>query len=69
MSRILAFQKHKSDFYVLRNNTKLQSTLPARAAMAVLDLGILNCTTGRLDIHQGIIDILKESMVWRDFNV
>ena len=69
MSRILAFQKHKSDFHVLRTNTKLQSILPARAAIAVLDLGILNCTTGRLDIHQEIIDILKKSMVWRDFNI
>ena len=69
MSRILAFQKHKSDFHVLRTNTKLQSILPARAATAVLDLGILNCTTGRLDIHQEIIDILKKSMFWRDFNI
>ena len=67
MARILAYQKRRHEFYVLRVNTKLPCKLPNSAAKEISPVGDLDCDNGALTIKKDIQKIMKQNKVWYDY--
>ena len=67
MLRILAYQKHKRDFFLKRVYTHKVSVVTRQEARRVLPLGKIDIN-GRLEINPNLKKIMQEFEVWKDFN-
>ena len=68
MSRVLAFQHNRRNFYLQRRFSSLPKVLPKKAVNRLAHLGKLNKRTGKFKIKPEIIEIFKEYEVWTDFD-
>lgn len=68
MTRILAYQLYRRNYYLDKFNTNIPSHRPTSEVSKLAPLGDLDYDTGQLIINPNIRRLLKKAGVWVDFN-
>ena len=68
MSRILAYQQQKQDFFYSRVNTHKDSVVTTKEASRVEPLATIERSNGSMVINPALQAILEEQGNWKDFN-